>query len=79
LEFDVAAGLSTIQRPITDYQLVIQCGGCMITRKQLFNRLKPALEAEIPVTNYGIAIAYMNGILDRVVEPFLKEQLNSNH
>ncbi len=73
LEFDVAAGLSAIQKPITDYQLVIQCGGCMITRKQLFNRLKPALEAGIPVTNYGIAIAYMNGILDRVVEPFLEE------
>lgn len=72
LEFDVAAGLSAIQRPITDYQLVVQCGGCMITRKQLFNRLKPALEAGIPVTNYGLAIAYMNGILDRVVEPFLK-------
>jgi [FeFe] hydrogenase H-cluster maturation GTPase HydF len=71
LEFDVAAGLSTIQRPITDYQLVVQCGGCMITRKQLINRLKPALEAGIPVTNYGLAIAYMNGILDRVVEPFL--------
>lgn len=74
IEFDVAAGLSAIQRPITDYQLVVQCGGCMITRKQLFNRLKPALEAGIPVTNYGIAIAYMNGILDRVVEPFLKEE-----
>jgi len=75
LEFDVAAGLSTIEKPVTDYDLVIQCGGCMITRKQLFNRLNPALEAKIPVTNYGIAIAYMNGILDRVVEPFLQ---NSN-
>ena len=73
MEFDVAAGLSAIETPITDYQLVVQCGGCMITRKQLFNRLKPALEAGIPVTNYGIAIAYMNGILDRVVEPFLEE------
>jgi predicted GTPase len=79
LEFDISAGLSTIQRPITDYQLVIQCGGCMITRKQLLNRLKPALEAGIPVTNYGIAIAYMNGILDRVVGPLLKEPINSNH
>ena len=73
LEFDIAAGLSAIQRPISDYKLVIQCGGCMITRKQLFNRLKPALEAGIPVTNYGLAIAYMNGILNRVVEPFLEE------
>ena len=74
LEFDIAAGLSAIQKPISDYQLVIQCGGCMITRKQLFNRLKPALEAGIPVTNYGLAIAFMNGILERVVEPFLKEE-----
>jgi [FeFe] hydrogenase H-cluster maturation GTPase HydF len=72
LEFDVTPGLSEIQKPITDYQLVIQCGGCMITRKQLLSRLKPALDAGIPVTNYGIAIAYMNGILERAVQPFLK-------
>ncbi|NDP28566.1 MAG: [FeFe] hydrogenase H-cluster maturation GTPase HydF [Flavobacterium sp.] len=77
LEFDIAAGLSEIQKPITDYQLVIQCGGCMITRKQLMNRLKPALDAGIPVTNYGLAIAYMNGILDRVVEPFMKMPINN--
>jgi [FeFe] hydrogenase H-cluster maturation GTPase HydF len=72
LEFDIAAGLSEIQKPITDYQLVIQCGGCMITKKQLLNRLKPALDAQISVTNYGLAIAYMNGILERAVEPFIK-------
>lgn len=72
LEFDIAPGLSEIQKPITDYQLVIQCGGCMITRKQLISRLKPALDAKIPVTNYGIAIAYMNGILERAVQPFIE-------
>ncbi|MBT8318387.1 MAG: [FeFe] hydrogenase H-cluster maturation GTPase HydF [Lutibacter sp.] len=71
LEFDVAAGLSEIKNPITDYSLVIQCGGCMITKKQLISRLKPALDAEIAVTNYGIAIAYMNGILERAIEPFM--------
>lgn len=76
LEFDVAAGMSEIKKPITTYQLVIQCGGCMITKKQLINRLKPALDAHIPVTNYGLAIAYMNGILDRAIEPFInKKQL----
>ncbi len=75
LEFDIAPGLSEIQKPITEYQLVIQCGGCMITRKQLINRLKPALDAEIPVTNYGLAIAFMNGILDRVVAPFMKIEM----
>jgi hypothetical protein len=35
-------------------------------------RLQPAIEAGIPVTNYGIAIAYLNGILERAVEPFMK-------
>lgn len=72
LVFDVAAGLTEIKNPITDYSLVIQCGGCMITKKQLLNRLKPALDANIAVTNYGIAIAYMNGILERAIEPFVK-------
>jgi len=73
LEFDVAAGLSEIQKPITDYQLVVQCGACMITRKQLMSRLKPALDAGIPVTNYGLSIAFMHGILDRAVQPFMNK------
>lgn len=62
LEFDVVAGLDKIERRITDYSLVVQCGGCMITPKQLYMRLKPAIVAGIPVTNYGMAIAFMNGI-----------------
>lgn len=72
LEFDVVAGLNEIKNPITDYALVVQCGGCMITRKQVFSRLSDAIEAGIPVTNYGLAIAYMNGIFDRAVAPFIK-------
>lgn len=71
LEFDVVTGLSTIVRPITDYSLIIQCGGCMITRKQLINRLKPAIDAGIPVTNYGMAIAWVHGIYARAMEPFM--------
>ncbi len=71
LIFDVAPGLSTIERPMTDYDLAIQCGGCMITKQQVLNRLKPALDAGIPVTNYGLSIAYMNGILDRALTPFI--------
>jgi [FeFe] hydrogenase H-cluster maturation GTPase HydF len=72
LEFEVVAGLNKVPGKITDYQIVIQCGGCMITRKQLINRLKPAIEAGIPVTNYGMAIAYMHGIFERAVAPFVK-------
>ena len=70
LHFDVVSGLGSVNRPITDYALVIQCGGCMITRKQLHNRLKPALDAGIPVTNYGMAIAWVHGIYQRAIEPF---------
>jgi [FeFe] hydrogenase H-cluster maturation GTPase HydF len=73
LHYDVVSGLNRLQRPITDYALVIQCGGCMITRKQLVNRLKPAIEAGIPVTNYGMAIAYMQGVYRRAIKPFVKE------
>ena len=72
LEFDIVAGLNTISRPITDYAMVIQCGGCMITRKQIINRLKPAIDAGIPVTNYGMAIAYIHGIYNRAIAPFTK-------
>ena len=70
LEFEVVAGLDAIPRPITGYAMVIQCGGCMITRKQLHNRLKPAIDAGIPVTNYGMAIAYIHGIYNRAIAPF---------
>jgi len=71
LEFDVVSGLDVIQRPISDYAMVIQCGGCMITKKQIHNRLLPAIEAGIPVSNYGLAIAYVQGIYKRAVEPFM--------
>lgn len=72
LHFDMVTGLSKLERPITDYALVIQCGGCMITRKQLLNRLAPAKQTTIPITNYGMAIAYVQGIYNRAVAPFVK-------
>jgi [FeFe] hydrogenase H-cluster maturation GTPase HydF len=78
IEYDVVAGLDAISRPITDYALVIQCGGCMITRKQLHNRLQPAIKAGVPVTNYGMAIAYVQGIYDRAIAPFVKGEKNLN-
>ncbi len=72
LTFDIVSGLNNINRPITDYALIIQCGGCMITRKQLINRLQIAIDAGIPITNYGLLIAYINGIFERAVAPFIK-------
>lgn len=55
---------------LSDYDLVIHCGGCMITSKTMENRIKFAHSANVPITNYGIAIAYLNGILDRAKEIF---------
>jgi len=73
LSFDVVAGLDPLQRPVTDYSLVVQCGGCMLTRKQLHNRLHDAVRAGIPVTNYGMTIAYVQGIYKRAIAPFVKD------
>jgi [FeFe] hydrogenase H-cluster maturation GTPase HydF len=70
LEYEVVAGLTGLPRDIHDYAMVIQCGGCVITRKQIVNRLKPAVDAGIPVTNYGMAIAWVHGIYNRAVAPF---------
>ena len=67
---EAVAGLSALARPVTDYALVIQCGGCVLTAKQLAARLAPAIEAGVPVSNYGLAIAYMNGIFERSMRIF---------
>lgn len=72
LQFDFASGFSNLKRDINEYSLVIQCGGCMFTKKQVTNRLKPAIEAGIPVTNYGMTIAWINGIFERATEIFSK-------
>lgn len=72
LHFDFVAGLNTLP-DIDKYAMVIQCGGCMITRKQIMGRLKPAVEHGIPVSNYGMVIAYLNGIFERAVRPFRKQ------
>ena len=72
IKYETVAGLDNLPRPMDEYDLVIQCGGCMITQKQLQNRLRSAIENKIPVTNYGMAIAYVQGIFKRAVAPFLK-------
>lgn len=71
LHFDFVSGLNTLP-DIEKYAMVIQCGGCMITRKQILGRLKPAVEHGIPVSNYGMVIAYLSGIFERAVQPFRK-------
>jgi len=74
LNFEVVSGLDNLPREITDYSLVVQCGGCMITPKQLKNRLLPAIEAGVPVTNYGMTIAFVQGIFNRAIAPFIDDK-----
>ncbi len=55
---------------LSSYRLIIHCGGCMLNEKEMRCRMKCAADAGVPMTNYGTAIAYMNGILKRSLEPF---------
>ncbi|NMM62113.1 [FeFe] hydrogenase H-cluster maturation GTPase HydF [Clostridium sp. P21] len=57
---------------LSQYKLILHCGACMFNRKQFMSRLIRACEQSIPITNYGIAIAHLNGILQRVTEIFHK-------
>jgi len=61
-------------KDLSKYSLVIQCGGCMINKKAILNRLDVFDEQGIPVTNYGVVLAYLSGILDRASEIFLDNQ-----
>ncbi|MDD5697909.1 MAG: [FeFe] hydrogenase H-cluster maturation GTPase HydF [Victivallaceae bacterium] len=69
LEFDSCAGRDFPEN-LTDYQLIVQCGGCMNNRTEMLSRLRRAAEAGVPMTNYGLCIAQTHGVLERVLVPF---------
>jgi len=50
---------------LSPYRMVIHCGGCMLNEREVQSRMRQAKEQGVPFTNYGITIAYMNGILQR--------------
>lgn len=58
---------------LTGYNLIIHCGGCMLNEREMKYRLRYAEDVNVPITNYGIAIAKMNGILERSLEVFQKD------
>lgn len=58
---------------LDQYALIIHCGACMINRRQMLSRIHQALEAGVPIVNYGLFLAYAQGILPRVLEPFQDE------
>jgi [FeFe] hydrogenase H-cluster maturation GTPase HydF len=55
---------------LRDYKLIVHCGGCMITRKMMQQRIKQAKFSGVPIVNYGVAISYMHGAVPRALQPF---------
>jgi [FeFe] hydrogenase H-cluster maturation GTPase HydF len=70
LNFHAISGLQDFEDKLNNCALVIQCGGCVATQKQVKNRLQLAIDRNIAVSNYGMAIAYVNGIFPRVTKIF---------
>ena len=69
LKFSFTSGTEFPEEP-GEYSLVVHCGGCMLNEREMKYRLSCAQDQGVPMTNYGILIAYMNGILERSLEPF---------
>ena len=65
LQIDIVGG-TDFPQDLTPYSLVIHCGACMFNRKYVLSRIELARKQNIPMTNYGVAIAFLNGILDRI-------------
>ena len=66
LRIDMVSG-SDFPKDLSDYDLIIHCGACMFNRKHVMNRLESASTQQIPMTNYGITLAHLMGILDKIV------------
>lgn len=69
INFEFTSGRE-FPKNVSDYKLIVHCGGCMLNEREMKHRLQSAKEQEIPMTNYGVLIAYMQGILKRSLEPF---------
>lgn len=55
---------------LADYKLIIHCGACMLTRREMLARMERAAAAGVPITNYGVCISALHGVLERVLKPF---------
>lgn len=70
LDFSYTSG-GDFPDDLSIYRLIIHCGGCMLNEREVLYRMKCAIDAGVPFTNYGTAIAYMNGILERSIKPVM--------
>ena len=69
IEFVFTSG-GTYPSDLTPYRMIVHCGSCMLNRREMHYRIHSAQKAGIPIANYGVLIAHMQGILPRVLEPF---------
>lgn len=77
IQFDHASG-NDFAENLEGYKLIIHCGGCMLNAQAMKGRMSEAKEQEVNITNYGVVIAYVQGILDRALEPFPMARLIFN-
>lgn len=68
IKFEFTSG-GQFPEDVSKYALVIHCGGCMLNNREMKYRIRSSLDSGVPITNYGIAIAHMNGILERSIQP----------
>ncbi|MBE6928015.1 MAG: [FeFe] hydrogenase H-cluster maturation GTPase HydF [Ruminococcaceae bacterium] len=69
-EFSFTSG-NEFPQELSEFALVVHCGGCMLNEKAMQHRIATAVRSGVPIVNYGIAIAHMNGILERSLQPFM--------
>ena len=66
IQIDIAVG-KDFPTDLTPYKVIIQCGGCIVTRRHMLARLRAAKAQGVPMTNYGVAISLLQGVLDRAL------------
>ncbi|AQS06005.1 [FeFe] hydrogenase H-cluster maturation GTPase HydF [Clostridium beijerinckii] len=69
INFEYSSG-NSFTDDVKKYKLIIHCGGCMLNRAAMLSRIGNAVKYEIPIVNYGVLIGYVQGILERALEPF---------
>jgi [FeFe] hydrogenase H-cluster maturation GTPase HydF len=69
LQVDVAAGRDFPEN-LAEYKLILHCGSCMLTRREMLNRIQKAKEIGVPITNFGVAISFLQGVAERTLAPF---------
>ena len=69
LQIDISSGRD-YPDDLKKYKLILHCGACMINRREMLNRLRKAQDACVPLTNYGVAISFLQGAIKRSLAPF---------